>query len=40
MGNNTAVTIAGSNGDFELNVNKPMIVSNCLHSMRILSDAM
>ena len=40
MGNHVAVSIGGSNGDFELNVFKPLIVSNVLHSIRILSDAM
>ena len=39
MGNHVAVTIGGSNGHFELNVFKPMIVRNVLHSMRILADA-
>ena len=40
MGNHVAVTIGGSNGHFQLNVYKPMIISNTLHSIRILSDAM
>ena len=39
MGNNVAVTIGGSNGHFELNVFKPLIIKNVLHSIRILSDA-
>ncbi|RDD38425.1 Fumarate hydratase, mitochondrial [Trichoplax sp. H2] len=39
MGNHTAVTIGGSNGHFELNVFKPMMVRNVLHSARILGDA-
>ena len=30
MGNNVAVTIGGSNGHFELNVFKPLMVSNVL----------
>src|ERR1035437_3825147 len=39
MGNNTAVTVAGSNGNFELNVYKPVIIFNILNSIRLLSDA-
>ncbi len=39
MGNNTAVTVAGSNGHFELNVFKPVIIYNVLQSIRLLSDA-
>lgn len=39
MGNNVAVTVAGSNGHFELNVFKPVIVANVLQSIRILADA-
>ncbi len=39
MGNNVAVTIGGSNGHFELNVFKPMIIYNVLQSLRLLSDA-
>jgi fumarate hydratase class II len=38
MGNNTAVTIAGSNGHFELNVFKPVIIKNVLQSIRLLAD--
>jgi len=38
MGNQVAVTIGGSNGHFELNVFKPLIVSNVLRSIRLLSD--
>ena len=38
MGNNTAVTVGGSNGHFELNVFRPMIISNILNSINILSD--
>ena len=40
MGNHTAVTIGGMNGQFELNVFKPLMINNLLHSVRILSDAM
>jgi len=38
MGNNTAISIGGSQGNFELNVYKPMMIHNLLHSIRILSD--
>ena len=39
MGNNVAVTVAGSNGHFELNVFKPVIIHNVLQSIRLLGDA-
>lgn len=39
MGNHMTVSIAGSNGHFELNVFKPVIIYNVLQSMRLLSDA-
>ena len=39
MGNHTAITIGGSQGNFELNVFKPMMIHNLLHSLRILSDS-
>lgn len=39
MGNQTAVTVGGSNGHFELNVFKPMMVRNVLQSIRLLGDA-
>ncbi len=39
MGNHTAVSIAGSQGHFELNVYKPVIVYNVLQSIRLLADA-
>ena len=39
MGNHTAVTIGGSQGNFELNVYKPMMIHNVLHSIQLLSDA-
>jgi len=38
MGNHVAVTIAGSNGHFELNVFKPVIISNVLQSIRLIAD--
>lgn len=39
MGNHVAVTIGGSNGHFELNVFKPLIIRNVLHSILLLGDA-
>lgn len=39
MGNNTAVSFAGSQGHFELNVYKPVIAANVLQSIRLLADA-
>ena len=39
MGNDAAIGIAGSQGNFELNVFKPVIIYNYLHSARLLSDA-
>ena len=39
MGNNVAVTIGGSNGHFELNCFKPLIIKNVLQSARLLGDA-
>jgi len=39
MGNHVTVTIAGSNGHFELNVFKPVIIFNVLQSIRLLGDA-
>jgi fumarate hydratase class II len=38
MGNHVAVTVAGSNGHFELNVFKPVIAHNVLQSIRLLGD--
>jgi fumarate hydratase, class II len=38
MGNNVAVSIGGSNGHFELNVFKPLIIHNVLQSIRLLTD--
>lgn len=38
MGNDTAITIAGSLGNFELNVYKPVMIYNLLQSIRLLSD--
>jgi fumarate hydratase, class II len=39
MGNDTTITLAGSQGNFELNVFKPVMIHNLLHSVRLLSDA-
>lgn len=39
MGNHVAVTVGGSNGHFELNVFKPVIIRNVLQSIRLLADA-
>lgn len=39
MGNDIAIGIAGSQGNFELNVYKPVIAYNLLQSVRLLGDA-
>ena len=39
MGNHVALSIGGSQGNFELNVFKPMMIFNLLHSIELLSDA-
>jgi fumarate hydratase class II len=39
IGNDTAISLAGSQGNFELNVFKPVMIHNLLHSVRLLSDA-
>ncbi|TRW89088.1 class II fumarate hydratase [Mycolicibacterium sp. 018/SC-01/001] len=38
MGNDAAVALAGSQGNFELNAMRPVIINNVLHSIRILAD--
>lgn len=38
LGNDTAVGIADSQGNFELNVFKPVIIFNVLHSLNLLAD--
>jgi fumarate hydratase class II len=38
MGNDVALNIGGASGNFELNVFKPMIIHNFLHSVRLLAD--
>ena len=39
MGNDTAIAFAGSQGNFELNVFKPVMIFNFLNSTRLLADA-
>jgi fumarate hydratase class II len=39
LGNDAAIGFAGSQGNFELNVFKPVMVHNFLHSVRLLHDA-
>ncbi|EAZ90210.1 class II fumarate hydratase [Crocosphaera chwakensis] len=39
MGYDTAISIAGSQGNFELNVFKPLLIFNLLNSIRLLADA-
>jgi len=38
MGNHVSVSVAGSNGHFELNVFKPVIIYNVLQSIKLLAD--
>ena len=38
MGNDVAISIGGSNGQFELNVFKPVMIYNFLHSARLIGD--
>ena len=38
MGNHVTVSVAGSNGHFELNVFKPVLALNVLQSIRLLAD--
>lgn len=38
MGNDVAISVGGSNGQFELNVFKPMIIANFLQSARLIGD--
>jgi fumarate hydratase class II len=40
IGNDAAITVAGTNGHFELNVFKPVMIHNLLDSIEVLSDAM
>jgi len=39
LGNDGAIAVAGSRGNLELNVCKPVIISNFLHSVRLLTDS-
>jgi fumarate hydratase class II len=39
FGNDATITFAGSQGNFELNVFKPVMIHNLLHSIRLLHDA-
>lgn len=38
MGNHVTITVAGSQGHFQLNVFKPVMISNLLRSSRLLAD--
>lgn len=38
IGNNTTISVAGSYGQFELNVFKPVLIKNLLQSIRLLAD--
>jgi fumarate hydratase class II len=38
-GNDSAIGFAGSQGNFELNVFKPVIIHNFLHSVQLLADS-
>jgi fumarate hydratase, class II len=40
LGNDVALSIGAASGNFELNVYKPLIIRNFLHSARLLSDGM
>lgn len=40
MGNHTAISVSGSNGHFELNVFKPVMIYNLLQSIKLLADGM
>ena len=40
MGNHTAISVSGSNGHFELNVFKPVMIYNLLQSIQLLADGM
>lgn len=39
MGNHIAITVGGAQGHFELNVFKPVMIANLLHSAKLLGDA-
>jgi fumarate hydratase, class II len=40
MGNHVATTVGGMSGQFELNVFKPLMIKNLMHSSRLLTDSM
>ncbi|ETN40297.1 fumarate hydratase, class II [Cyphellophora europaea CBS 101466] len=40
MGNHVATTVGGMSGQFELNVFKPVMIKNLMHSSRLLTDTM
>jgi fumarate hydratase class II len=40
FGNDVAITVGGASGNFELNVFKPLIAYNFMHSVRLLADGM
>ena len=40
MGNNTTVSVAASQGQFQLNVYKPVIIHTIMESLNLLADAM
>jgi len=40
LGNDVAISFAGTQGNFELNVYKPVMIFNYLHSVELLTDAM
>jgi fumarate hydratase class II len=39
IGNDTAIAVGGSSGNFELNVYKPMMIYNLLQSIRLIGDS-
>jgi fumarate hydratase class II len=39
IGNHNGITIAGSHGNFELNVFKPLIIHNMMQSLHIMADS-
>jgi fumarate hydratase class II len=39
IGNDVAINVGGASGNFELNVFKPLIIHNFLHSARLLADS-
>ncbi len=39
IGNDTAISFAGTQGNFELNVFKPLMIHNFMHSINLLADA-